>query len=147
MSDMSDALSTTTVQIQQLDGPFNGTSAQAADWIRQHDRQLRSIAADVSKVIVYFSQKPAAGTSGVTLSFYEYKDLPKGRIGTILELTETGTGYGIYVIWTNEAIGDDAIFYNDAGKTRLDVSLSLRRRKYGMSNDTLKHIRKVVREI
>jgi hypothetical protein len=143
---MSDELST-TVQIQQLDGPFNGTSAQAADWIRQHDKRLRSVAADVSKVIVYFSQKPAAGTSGVTLSFYEYKDLPKRQIGTILELTETGTGFTIYVVWTNEAIGEDAIFFNDPGKTRLDVSLSLRIRKYGMSNDTLTHIRKIVREI
>jgi hypothetical protein len=143
MSDIAE----TGVQIKQMEGPFNGTSLQAAEWIRQHDKALRSVAADKSKVIAYSSQKPAAGTSGVTLSFYEYQDLPKGRVGTVLELTGMGTGLTIYVIWTNEARGDDAVFFNDPDKTQLDVSVSTRGRKYGMSNDTLKQIRLVVKEI
>jgi hypothetical protein len=135
------------VQIKQLEGPFNGNSAQSAEWIRQHDKALRRMAAQPGKVIAYSGQKPPAGTTGVTLSFYEYRDIPKERIGTVLELTDTGSGSTIYVVWTDEAIGDNAVFYNDPDKKQLDISVSSRGRHYGMSNDTLKYVRMVVREI
>ncbi|MDR1930916.1 MAG: hypothetical protein LBQ44_09865 [Treponema sp.] len=143
---MSDIVET-TVQIRQLEGPFNGTSAQAAEWIRLHDRELRRVASAPSKVISYSGQKPPAGTSGVSLSFYEYSDMPRGRFGTVLELTDTGSGSVVYVVWTNEASGNDAVFYNDPDKKQLDVSFSTRMRHYGMSNDTLELVRRVVKEI
>jgi len=125
---------------------FSGSSAQAAEWIRDHDREFRRIAGDVSKVIAY-SGKTNAGGSGVTLRYYDYAYLAKKQIGTVLELTNNASGEMIFVVWTNEARGDDAVFYNDSDKRQLDVSVASRGRRYGMSNDTLKYVRTIVKEL
>jgi len=126
--------------------PFNGTSAQAAEWIDNHDSDFRKIASDVSKVVTY-SGTTNAGGNGVALLYYDYVDLPKGRMGTVLEIIDNASGNVIYVVWTNEARGDNAVFFRDAGKTQLDVSVASRGRKYGMSNDTLKYVRAIIQEL
>jgi len=54
--------------------PFSGTSAQAAEWLEDHDTILRKVAGNVRKVIVYSGKTRASG-SGVSMSFYDYRDL------------------------------------------------------------------------
>ncbi|GHV82764.1 hypothetical protein AGMMS50212_01040 [Spirochaetia bacterium] len=134
-------------QNKQIEEPFTGTSLEIANWINSHDKQFRSIASDVSKVIAYSGSTEALNQDNFTASFYEYKDLSKDQIGTVLELTDNKSGKVIYVVWTNEAIGDDAVFYNDPDKAQLDVSVASRGRSYGMSNDTKKYVRSLIKEL
>ena len=132
--------------ITNRESPFNGTSAQAADWISSHDREFRSIASDVSKVITYSGKTNSRG-NGVTLQYYDFNYLARKQIGTVLEVTDNASGEMIFVVWTNEARGDDAVFYDDSDKRQLDVSVASRGRKYGMSNDTIKYVRTIVKEL
>jgi len=125
---------------------FNGTSAEAAEWITKNDRLFRSIAGDVSKVVTYSGSVRAQG-SGVSILFYDFSDPSKAQMGVVLEITDKSTGNIIYVVWTNEARGDDAVFFNDKDKVQLDVSVASKGRKYGMSNDTLKHVKTIIAEL
>lgn len=127
-------------------GPFTGTSIQAAEWIVNNDHLLRSIAKNVSKVITYSGKTDVSG-DGVTLLLYDFADLARGQVGTVLEITENSTGNAIYVVWSNEAVGSNAIFSYDPGKIRHDVSFSSRNRRYGMSGDTVRYINTIIREL
>jgi len=132
--------------ITEKEPVFNGTSAEAAAWINQHDRLFRSIARNVNKVIAYYGTTKSSGKN-VTILFYDYNDVSKGQIGTVLEIIENSTGNTIFVVWTNEARGSNAVFFNDSDKNQLDVSVASRGRKYGMSNDTLKFVRTIIKEL
>jgi hypothetical protein len=126
--------------------PFSGTSAQAAEWLDDHDTILRKIAGDFRKVIVY-SGKTKASDSGIIMSFYDFRDLSKGQIGTVLEIVDNASGDILYIVWTDEDTGSKAVFYNDNDKKQLDVSNSVRFYKYGMGNDTKKFVRTIIKEL
>ena len=125
---------------------FNGTSAEAAEWIQKNDRLFRSIAGEVSKVVTY-SGTTKPGGSGVSILFYDFSYPAKDQTGIVLEITDKNSGNIIYVVWTDEGTGDDAVFYNDKDKTQLDISVASKGRKYGMSNDTLKHVKTIITEL
>jgi Cu/Ag efflux protein CusF len=125
---------------------FSGTSAQAAEWLEDHNMILRKIAGDAKKVIVYSGKTKASG-SGVKMSFYDYRDLSKGQIGTVLEIADNTSGDILYIVWTDEEAGSKAVFYNDNDKTQLDVSNSVRFNKYGMGSDTKKYVRTIIKEM
>jgi hypothetical protein len=125
---------------------FSGTSAQAAEWLEDHDMVLRKVAGGARKVIVYSGKTTASG-SGVGMAFYDYRDLSKGQIGTVLEIVDNASGDVLYVIWTDEETGSKAVFYNDNDKKQLDVSNSLRFNKYGMGTDTKKFVRSIIKEL
>jgi hypothetical protein len=127
--------------------PFTGTSKQAADWLGKQDQSLRSIAGEVNKVISYTGKTEASGTDDVALSLYDFTDLQKAQIGTVLEITENSTGNVIFIVWSNESSGSKAIFYNDDDKVQLDVSFSTRRNKFGMGNDTVKFVKTIIKEL
>jgi len=126
--------------------PFSGTSAQAAEWLEDHDTILRKIAGNSRKVIVY-SGKTKTSDSGVNMSFYDFRDLSKGQIGTVLEIIDNASGDILYIVWTDEDTGSKAVFYNDNDKRQLDVSNSVRFYKYGMGNDTKKFVKTIIKEI
>jgi len=126
--------------------PFSGTSAQAAEWLEDHDIELRKVAGNSKKVIVY-SGKTSSSGNGVSMSFYDYRDLSKGQIGTVLQIIDNASGDVLYIVWTDEEAGSKAVFYNDNDKKQLDVSLSVRFNKYGMGNDTKKFVRTIIKEL
>jgi hypothetical protein len=126
--------------------PFSGTSAQAAEWLENHDTILRKVAGDFRKVIVYSGKTQASGI-GVNMSFYDYRDLSKGQIGIVLEIIDNASGDILYIVWTDEDYGSKAVFYNDNDKKQLDVSNSVRFYKYGMGNDTKKYVRTIIKEL
>jgi len=126
--------------------PFSGTSAQAAEWLEDHDTILRKVAGDFRKVIVYSGKTQASG-SGVNMSFYDFRDLSKGQIGTVLEIVDNASGDILYIVWTDEDSGSKSVFYNDNDKRQLDVSNSVRFYKYGMGNDTKKFVKTIIKEL
>ncbi|GHU39646.1 hypothetical protein FACS1894190_05250 [Spirochaetia bacterium] len=133
-------------ETSQIEDSFTGTSAQVADWIKAHNKVFKEIAADVSKVIVYAGEKESTDQKDFTVLFYKYHDAPKEQLGTVLEIVGNESGQIIYVVWTSEARGDDAVFYNDQDKKQLDVSVASRSRPYGMSNDTIKYVKRLINE-
>jgi hypothetical protein len=132
--------------ITNREDPFTGTSAKAAEWMKKREKLFRSIASDVAFVIVYSGEKEASGSNDVTLLLYDYADLQKGRVGTVLEIKENSTGIIIFVAWANESTGDKAVFYNDNDKNQLDVSFSTKMKKYGMGSDTVKFVKTIIKE-
>jgi hypothetical protein len=125
---------------------FSGTSAQAADWLEDHDIKLRKIAGGFNNVIVYSGKIRASG-NGVGMSFYDYRDFSKGQMATVLEIVDNVSGDILYIVWTDEETGSKAVFYNDNDKKQLDVSKSVRFNMYGMGNDTKKYVRTIIKEL
>jgi hypothetical protein len=125
---------------------FSGTSAQAANWLENHDITLRKIAGSFNNVIVYSGKTRASGT-GVGMSFYDYRDFSKGQMATVLEIVDNASGDILYIVWTDEEKGSKAAFYNDNDKKQLDVSKSVRFNRYGMGNKKKKYVRTIIKEL
>jgi hypothetical protein len=132
--------------ITNREDPFTGPSAKAAEWMKKREKSFRKIASDASFVIIYSGEKEANGSNDVTLLLYDYADIQKGRLGTVLEINENSTGNIIYVVWTNESSDDKAVFFNDNDKRQLDVSFSTKMKKYGMGSDTVTYVKTIVKE-
>jgi len=129
-----------------IEQPFSGSSAQAAEWLEDHDMILRKAAGGAKKVIVYLGKTNVSG-NGVSLLLYDYRDLSKGQFGTVLEIIDNASGDTLYIVWTDEESGSKAVFYNDNDKKQLDVSLSTRFNKYGMRTETKKYVKTIIREL